>query len=410
MCRRETVHGTAIYFGPVLRRIRRVQPVVLVHRSGVVVRKCGSPCPCMAERAPVQRRPDVSPGNVMDLERGRVSRAAVHTYQPRCLVVRGPVHDRRPLVVLVGRSQPDRGAVPDGSELRSRDSTGVLCAGVSVPEFWDWPPLPGDPHVRRAVPDGHSDDWRSARGTWWPAALPGGDSSCLGIHWRIRGTPLWRVDGLHAVGGRRLTGGIPDPGGSSTFGLSASRSTTMVSRRTFLRYTSGTALTLFAFSKLGGLRQALAQIPGGTLDPLSVPKYATPLLIPPVMPRAGMMTLTGGKNADYYEISMKQFVQQILPSGLPATTVWGYGAVAAGSQRGLLVHHAPSLTIEARWNRPVRVKWINGLQDANGDFLPHLLPVDPTLHWANPPGGTAGRDTRPAFASTPGPYTGPVPI
>ena len=36
--------------------------------------------------------------------------------------------------------------------------------------------------------------------------------------------------------------------------------------------------------------------------------------------------------------------------------------------------------------------------------------MDPTLHWANPPGGTTGRDTRPTFTSTPGPYTGPVPI
>ena len=184
----------------------------------------------------------------------------------------------------------------------------------------------------------------------------------------------------------------------------------MFSRRTFLKYTGGTALTLFASGKLGGLRQAIAQIPGGTLDPLSVPKYATPLLIPPVMPRAGTINSPAGKTADYYEISMKQFAQQILPAGLPATTVWGYGAVTSASKRGLLVHNAPSLTIEARWNRPVRVKWINDLKDANGDFLPHLLPVDPTLHWANPPGGTAGRDMRPTFASTPGPYTGPVPI
>ena len=58
----------------------------------------------------------------------------------------------------------------------------------------------------------------------------------------------------------------------------------------------------------------------------------------------------------------------------------------------------------------MRVKWINDLVDANGNYLPHLLPVDQTLHWANPPGGTAGRDTRPTFTSTPGPYTGPVPI
>ena len=107
---------------------------------------------------------------------------------------------------------------------------------------------------------------------------------------------------------------------------------------------------------------------------------------------------------------MRQFAQQILPAGLPATTVWGYGAKAAQSNRGLLIHNAPSLTIEAMWNRPVRVKWINELVDGNGHFLPHLLAVDPTLHWANPPGGTAGRDSRPTFTATPGRYTGPVPM
>ena len=47
----------------------------------------------------------------------------------------------------------------------------------------------------------------------------------------------------------------------------------------------------------------------------------------------------------------------------------------------------------------MRVKWINDLVDASGNFLPHLLPVDPTLHWANPPGG--GRPGHaPDFAST----------
>jgi FtsP/CotA-like multicopper oxidase with cupredoxin domain len=183
----------------------------------------------------------------------------------------------------------------------------------------------------------------------------------------------------------------------------------MLSRRAFLKLTVRSAGS-FLILRLGGGRAFAMPIPGGTLDPLAVPKYATPLLIPPVMPRAGTITQRGGKQVDYYEISMAQISQQILPAGLPATTVWGYGAVRSASKRGLLVHNAPSLTIEARWNRPVRVKWINDLVDANGDFLPHLLPVDPTLHWANPPGGTAERDTRPTFSSTPGPYTGPVPI
>jgi bilirubin oxidase len=53
---------------------------------------------------------------------------------------------------------------------------------------------------------------------------------------------------------------------------------------------------------------------------------------------------------------------------------------------------------------------MNQLVDADGGYLPHLLPVDPTLHWANPPGGLDMRDMRPQFTSTPGPYTGPVPM
>jgi spore coat protein A, manganese oxidase len=185
----------------------------------------------------------------------------------------------------------------------------------------------------------------------------------------------------------------------------------MIIRRTFLKYTvGGTMLTLFGFDKLTGISKAIAQIPGGSLDPGDIPKYQTPLLIPPVMPKAGTITMPGGRPGDYYEISVRQFPQQILPTPLPATTVWGYGAVKSASPRGLLIHNAPSLTIEANWNAPVRVKWINELMNANGNFLSHLLPVDQTLHWANPPGGTAGRDERPTFTSTPGPYTGPVPI
>jgi FtsP/CotA-like multicopper oxidase with cupredoxin domain len=184
----------------------------------------------------------------------------------------------------------------------------------------------------------------------------------------------------------------------------------MITRRTFLKLTGASTITWFVATNTDWTGQAIAQIPGGTLDPDSVTKYATPMLVPPVMPRAATITAPGGKPVDYYEISMRQFSQQILPAGLPATTVWGYGAVSSASKRGLLIHHAPSLTIESSWNRPVRVKWINQLVDANGNYRPHLLAVDPTLHWANPPGGTEGRDMRPTFDSTPGPYTGPVPI
>ena len=186
-----------------------------------------------------------------------------------------------------------------------------------------------------------------------------------------------------------------------------------LSRRQFLFGSAAAGAGLFLSTLVDGRRVVLAvPLPGGTLTPGDIAKFATPLLIPPVMPRAGTIKLKGGKNADYYEISMKQISQQILPAPHGRTTVWGYGAVTGSGKSPLLIHNAPSLTIEAQANRPVRVKWINGLVDANGNYLPHLLPVDPTLHWANPPGGTAGRDTRPDFTGmpTPGRYTGPVPM
>jgi spore coat protein A len=186
----------------------------------------------------------------------------------------------------------------------------------------------------------------------------------------------------------------------------------MPTRRSFLKLTGATTLAWYVASQTGWLERAMAAIPGGTLDPAQVDKYVTPLLIPPVMPRAATITMPGGKPGDYYEISMRQLSQQILPAGMPATTVWGYGAVTkSATSRGLVQFwHAPSLTIESTWKRPVRIKWINQLVDANNNYRPHLLPVDQTLHWANPPGGTANRDMRPTFTETPGPYTGPVPI
>lgn len=184
----------------------------------------------------------------------------------------------------------------------------------------------------------------------------------------------------------------------------------MISRRDFLKLSGAGVLSLFAMQGSRPTLKAQAAIPGGTLDPVTLPKFVTPMLIPPVMPRAAVIKQKGGKQVDYYEISMKQITEQILPAGFPATTVWGYGAVSGMGKKPLLVHNAPSLTIEAQAGRPVRIKWINDLKDANGNYLPHLLPVDPTLHWANPAGGQAGRDTRPIFTQTPGAYTGPVPM
>lgn len=185
---------------------------------------------------------------------------------------------------------------------------------------------------------------------------------------------------------------------------------TGITRRRFLQ-----ALTLLWATVLapwkGALRRAhAAPAPGGVLDPRTIAKYRLPLVIPPAMPKTGRIEAGGGNAIDYYEIAVRQFEQQILPPGLPKTPVWGFGSVADDES-----FNYPAFTIEAQWETPVRVKWINDLKDpVTGNYLPHLLPVDPTLHWANPPGGDSGRDSRPTFLppfpGTPGRYTGPVPF
>src|SRR5512134_792408 len=174
-----------------------------------------------------------------------------------------------------------------------------------------------------------------------------------------------------------------------------------LTRRQVLKYGAGAGAALFVPWEIGTQAAVASPLTTPTLPGSDTPKYALPLIIPPAMPR----TASGG-NVDYYEIAVRQFVQQILPPSLPGTTVWSYG-----SANHPATFNYPAFTIESQWHRPARVKWINDLKDpSTGNFLPHLLAVDPTLHWANPPGGTAGRDERPEFSSTPGPYTGPVPI
>jgi bilirubin oxidase len=175
-----------------------------------------------------------------------------------------------------------------------------------------------------------------------------------------------------------------------------------ITRRRFLEGSTAAGITLALPWRIGLGGAAAQAVP--TLDPTTVPKYVTPLVVPPAMPVTSTQ-VEGGQQVAYYEIAVRQFQQQVLPAGLPATTVWSYGSVNHPA-----TFNYPAFTVEAAAGRPVRVRWINGLVDGSGNFLPHLLPVDPTLHWANPPGGVEGRDSRPMFASTPGPYAGPVPI
>lgn len=162
------------------------------------------------------------------------------------------------------------------------------------------------------------------------------------------------------------------------------------------------AIAFLALLTLGLTPAFVGSATGAPLDPTTIPKYVTPLHIPPAMPLT-----TQTEAIDYYEIAVRQFQQQILPAGFPQTTVWSYGSVnSVGS------FHYPANTIEATVDKPVRVKWINDLKDANGNYLPHLLPVDQTIHWANPPAVACndGTDRTDCTTDNPASYTGPVPI
>jgi FtsP/CotA-like multicopper oxidase with cupredoxin domain len=190
---------------------------------------------------------------------------------------------------------------------------------------------------------------------------------------------------------------------------------------------------------VGSLAQS-APLPGGTLDPTTIPKYVTPLVIPPVMPKS----VTSLAPAADYDIAVRQFKQQILPGGIwgssfpnplggpavgpfPATTVWSYGRAAdplpdssaIGGGVGIApamnsTFNYPAFTVENTSALATKVRWINDLKDpVSGNFLPHLFNVDQTLHWANPPTANCTMapfnrtDCETAVAA---PYTGPVPF
>jgi bilirubin oxidase len=173
----------------------------------------------------------------------------------------------------------------------------------------------------------------------------------------------------------------------------------MQTRRKFIKLGAAGGAGFYLASKLGARPRVFAEaIPGGTLDPAGIPKFITSLPIPGPMPVS--KRLPG--NIDFYDIALRQFQQQILPKSMPKTTVWSYGSVDAPA-----TFHTPAFTIEANYRRRVRVRWSNELVDKFGRYLPHILPVDQTIHWANPPGGLQGRD---GHGHDDMPYTGPVPM
>jgi len=112
------------------------------------------------------------------------------------------------------------------------------------------------------------------------------------------------------------------------------------------------------------------------LDPNLIPKYVNELEAPPVFkPTIAKNTDTGEELSHNYTVSATALKQQLLPNDFPETPVWGYEGII---EDGSCFSSTPGPTFEAVKGIPVNVQWVNNLTD------PNFLPVDPTIHWANP--------------------------
>lgn len=180
----------------------------------------------------------------------------------------------------------------------------------------------------------------------------------------------------------------------------------MQSRRTFLKTGAITGAALFAPWRLS-LRHGLssstvfaAQSTQVPLAPGAIPQFVTPL--------PGLHTIVAGTAP--IELRMTEFQIQVLPTGFPKTSVWGYlepGQPASSSYIGPV--------IVATRGTPTAVKWVNNLGSAaTTQVLAYRYSTDQTLHWADPLNSEANhcahRATLPAFGSVCAQnYAGPVP-
>jgi spore coat protein A len=158
-----------------------------------------------------------------------------------------------------------------------------------------------------------------------------------------------------------------------------------VSRRHFLKMMLAAAgATALGWNAAAGLLQEVAgyeqDSPKNILKPSEIPKYTNKLVKPP--------SFIPDPVTGRFDISASAFTQQILPvtdsSGRPTgygqTTVFGFGGLVKNSDTGkpTTFRGVPGATFEVVRREPIKVRWINDID------IPFILPVDPTLHWANP--------------------------
>jgi FtsP/CotA-like multicopper oxidase with cupredoxin domain len=154
----------------------------------------------------------------------------------------------------------------------------------------------------------------------------------------------------------------------------------MPTRRQILKYGGLAGVGLWAGSKGGWVDRVLAEpLAFGLSDPAVQSKfveYAPNALDPGFLFHPEL----NGAKAGQFNIYVKQTMQQ---TGLRkggtgkrlGTAVWGYGY---DDERGV---SWPGRTFQVQSQEPTTVRWNNALTRKGGRPLPHLLPVDTSLHW-----------------------------
>jgi spore coat protein A, manganese oxidase len=163
--------------------------------------------------------------------------------------------------------------------------------------------------------------------------------------------------------------------------------------RTRAAWTVGIAAVLFIVLCT---QASLAQLPTPQtpLPGKNIPKYVDPL---PTFMSGGAPDRVNGTQP--LTVTMKEFQQQVLPAAqypvqfTLGTYVWGY-EIADPSRT--YPKHYPGYTVEAQQGTPTSMTYINDLVNP---LLQQYLPVDQTLHWADPLETMLSMDR----------YTGPVP-
>ncbi len=146
----------------------------------------------------------------------------------------------------------------------------------------------------------------------------------------------------------------------------------MFTRRQFMKASALASAGLALPWKVGVGNAYAAESMLPLLDPATQPRFVNSLPIP-----AAIDATAGG----FYEIPISQFEQSLglfhPMTGAPLMTrVWGYNGAYPGP------------TFVAMKDVPINVRWKNELMNA-GMPVPHLLPVDTTVHWADPSGWPA---------------------